>query len=118
MSKGFELNNDDVVTVGNLTNSMRTFGAGSTFKIGDLLSLVKSWAIGTGGTANPWHQWFIEDGLKCQILQAKGGGWQKGRIRFRLEFIPDNPEAFIDKPTPEDKPNSPLDDLRAKLNNE
>ena len=30
------------------------------------------------------------DGIRCSFLEAtKGGGWKKGKIRCRLEIIPD-----------------------------
>ena len=53
--------------------------------------------------------WF-EDGESCEILKAGASGWQKGRIKLKinltLEFIPDEPE--IEK--------SPLDDVRQEIN--
>ena len=48
-------------------------------------------------TALDW----VSTGVNCKVLQV-GGGWQKGKIRLRIEFIAD-------------KPNSPLDDLRNNL---
>jgi len=68
-------------------------------KLGAFLQSVRNW----GSTVNgawpiPSRAWFTEQGIACQILRTKGGGWQKGRIRFRLEFLPDNPEAFMDEP--------------------
>jgi hypothetical protein len=45
-----------------------------------------------------WKQWL--DGLPCQLLSAKTGGWQKGTIRMVIkisfEFTPDE-----NKVTPE-----------------
>jgi hypothetical protein len=64
---------------------------------------------------NPKQAWFTEEGVPCEILRTKGGGWQKGKLRFRLEFIPDNPDAFLDNPVPKAEP-STLDALRAELN--
>lgn len=38
-------------------------------------------------TAN--HQTFLGEGLECEHLSAqKGGGWQKVRVRVRVEVIP------------------------------
>ena len=52
--------------------------------------------------------WF-EDGENCEILKAGSQGWQKGKMKLKinltLEFIPDEPE--------EEK--SPLDDVRQEL---
>lgn len=53
---------------------------------------------------------WLEDGEKCEILKAGSSGWQKGRIKLKinltLEFIPDEPQ--------EEK--SPLDDVRQEIN--
>jgi hypothetical protein len=62
----------------------------------------------------PLTSWFSRDGMECEILRVSGGGWQKGKLRFRLEFIPDNPAAF-EKPKPTNQESSPLDDLRIEL---
>ncbi|MCW6037123.1 hypothetical protein K4A83_12710 [Spirulina subsalsa FACHB-351] len=43
-----------------------------------------------------------DEGLECQYLSPKGGGWKKGRFRVMIEFIPDAPEH-------------PLDDIRSSL---
>ena len=29
----------------------------------------------------------------CEVLKADGKGWQKGQIRIRFEFIPDEPNT-------------------------
>ena len=53
--------------------------------------------------------WF-EDGEQCEILKASSSGWQKGKIKLKinltLEFIPD--ELDLEK--------SPLDDVRQEIN--
>lgn len=40
--------------------------------------------------------WF-KDGQNCEILRAGSSGWQKGKIKLKmnitLEFIPDEPET-------------------------
>lgn len=38
------------------------------------------------------HDWFT--GIECELLKTTGGGWKKGRLRLRLEFIPDEPELI------------------------
>ena len=60
------------------------------------------------------RQWkpelWLNDGEECEILKADSLGWQKGKIKlkvnFTLEFVPNEPE--IEK--------SPLDDVRQELN--
>ncbi|MEH2300001.1 MAG: KGK domain-containing protein [Nostoc sp.] len=77
------------------------------------MGAISSWI---GKHSGSEQQWFSEQGCKCEFLLTTGGGWQKGRFRFRLEFIPDNPEAFLkNSPLEDEKPQSPLDDLRSQL---
>lgn len=66
-------------------------------------------------------------GVPCEVLLRDGRGWQTGRVRFSLEFIPDaedkEEEELILTATPIESVRqlapSPLDDLRAELlNNE
>lgn len=38
-------------------------------------------------------QEWVEEGVDCYFLDASaGGGWQKGKMRLRLEFVPDELE--------------------------
>lgn len=94
-----ELNQNDVVTM----NNSLSFAAGGIFKVGQLHSAAKN-HLGA-----PLCKWFEEGGIECEVLQVEGGGWQKGKIRFRMEFIPETAPAL-----PQD-PNSPLADLRSNL---
>ncbi|BAZ28346.1 hypothetical protein NIES4074_07770 [Cylindrospermum sp. NIES-4074] len=64
-----------------------------------------------------YEKWFKE-GIPCEVLQLRSGGWQKGKVRINLEvsieFCPDEPEI---EETPEIKESeSPLDDLRRMIN--
>lgn len=34
---------------------------------------------------------WLDSGVECRILRVSGGGWQKGKLRLRLEFVPDEP---------------------------
>ncbi len=89
------------------------FGTPDMAKLKTLTERIRSWAHGTGRYSSAEFKWFTEEGFKCEVLPVKGGGWIKGRFRFRLEFVPDEPEV----PQPKD-PNSPLADLRSQLNPE
>lgn len=55
---------------------------------------------------NSW----VKDGVECEILKVNGKGWQRGklRIKFTLEFCPDEAEI--------EEAESPLDDIRRKIN--
>ena len=76
-----ELNKDDVLTM----NVGISFKAGGIFKVGQLLAAIDSFL------GEPHRYWFQEPGVSCEILKVEGGGWQKGKIQLRLEFIPDEP---------------------------
>jgi hypothetical protein len=44
-------------------------------------------------TAKAW----LGDGVECELVDVSaGGGWKKGKIRLRLEFVPDEPEPSAD----------------------
>jgi hypothetical protein len=57
-----------------------------------------------------YYSKFFKEGIECEILKFNSEGWQKGKFRIKvtLEFCPDEPEI--------EEPESPLDDLRRKLN--
>lgn len=99
------LSNDDVVSLpGN------SFGLEKMSKLEHLLKKMEAWSHISNKTDE--MTWFSENGCKCEILRINGGGWQKGQFRIRLEFIPDNPEAFQQKSSENVEQKSPLDDLR------
>lgn len=55
---------------------------------------------------------WLGDGIDCEILKIGGKGWQKGKIKIRVnvEFCPDEPE--IEEAPEITEPESPLDDIR------
>ncbi|MGA9380613.1 MAG: KGK domain-containing protein [Phormidium sp.] len=57
-----------------------------------------------------WSDTWYKEGVTCEILKIGAKGWQKGKIRVRvsLEFEPEEPEIK--------EPESPLEDLRRKIN--
>ncbi|NET71667.1 MAG: hypothetical protein F6K62_12250 [Sphaerospermopsis sp. SIO1G2] len=88
-------------------------------KISVLLDAVSNWVSSTGNAYHqPWQYWFKEQGIEVQVLRTDGGGWQKARLRFQIDFIPENPEVFRNDQAAESLPEvgSPLDDLRSDLN--
>ena len=60
-----------------------------------------------------------EDGIKAQVLTYQAKGWQKGRIRLRFEFCPDDPDveeiAGPQEPELPSEPDSPLDEIRRMI---
>ncbi|MEH2467502.1 KGK domain-containing protein [Nostoc sp.] len=108
----FNLDDEDVLS----NFSVNPFNTHPLLKSVDLIEAIFSWIKQHNASLWPW---FSEEGCKCEVLLVKGGGWQRGRFRFRLEFIPDNPEAFLKNSSVEpEKTQSPLDDLRSQLNPE
>ncbi len=88
MEDGIDLSDDDVISVSN-----PDFGTGKTFKVSELMEKVRTFANqeARGGYVNPKVRWFSDSGVECEVLKPEGGGWQEGKVRFRLEFIPNNP---------------------------
>lgn len=69
-----------------------------------------------------YENWFI-DGINCEIFKIGNKGWQKGKIRIKLnislEFCPDEPE--VEKNLAVNlqeisQSESPLDDIRRIIN--
>jgi hypothetical protein len=105
VSNGFELSDDDVIHADNFA----AFDVGSTFKTSQLREALKEYVQADHPVTSPRTQWFVGQGLKCQVLRTHGRGWRQGRVRFRLEFIPD-------KPDPLDDIEMALAELQLKLN--
>jgi KGK domain len=118
MSDSFVLNPTDVVSIERRKSPLHA----STFTVKEMVTKITN-KMGTndrggseldGGTLTEW----AVIGLPCQVL-CVGGDWQKGRVRISLEFVPDQPEeleeAVLLSPAVSGE-ESPLDDLRAKLN--
>ena len=103
------LNNEDVVSTG-MSDPSFTFGLGSTFQLFELIAATRK-AVGLGNPPLASQYWFTESGIPCKVLRSQGGGWKSGKIRFTVEFIPNEPEVTQSK-----APSSPLDDLRSQLN--
>jgi hypothetical protein len=77
-----QLNDDDVVLI---ENADASFINTRLFKIG--------WFKAGSNRLSPYMNNWMNKGFDCEILQAHGGGWRKGKLRLRLEFVPDEPDA-------------------------
>ncbi|MBW4556404.1 MAG: hypothetical protein KME59_10770 [Trichormus sp. ATA11-4-KO1] len=95
------LSKDCVVTI-----QSKEFGLETITKIDCLIKAIETWSRNNTNNKSSEAVWFTEQGFNCQVLRTSGGGWIKGRFRFRLEFVPEQPEI---------KPPSPLDNLRSNL---
>ncbi len=72
------LNIDDV-----LSTSASNIMFQCTFKIGEFMAIIKE---KLGEEEN-----FFTEGVDCEILRP-GKNWQKGKVKMRLEFYPDEPK--------------------------
>lgn len=82
--ESIDLNGNDVISM----DAARSFVSCSTFKAEEAISKMKSKFVHNG---HPQVEapYFSQEGVRCELLRANGEGWRKGKIRFRLEFIPD-----------------------------
>jgi hypothetical protein len=83
-----ELNDDDVISE---VNSRTPVIDKSMFKARELKSAING---RTRGMFNGVEYW-LGDGVDCEVLDSKVGGWRKGKFHLRVtaEFIPDEPET-------------------------
>ena len=90
-----ELDNNDVLWMESDISPLGT----PTCKVNEMTLQVMR-CLG-GEMKNLASNW-LGDGLTCELLKP-GKEWQKGKLRLRLEFVPDEPS--------EDRPNDSLDSI-------
>ncbi|MBD2743679.1 KGK domain-containing protein [Coleofasciculus sp. FACHB-1120] len=77
-----DLNDDDVVFVKDFHGMQKSSEFAKRFK----------------GSIHAQYQVWFDQGAEVEFLRTSGGGWQKGKIYLRLEFVPDeaadNPESL------------------------
>jgi hypothetical protein len=76
----FQLNDDDVVSMKSDWSVINS----NLFKLG--------WFKNGLERLNTHLGKWLGEGVECELLSAYGGGWLKGKMHLRLEFIPDEPE--------------------------
>lgn len=92
MNERFEsLSSGEVVSV---QNDIQVLNGHRTFRVGELSEAIEHHLK----QAIPeWNEdkngWFNQQGIECEALRFGSQGWQKGRIRFCLEFCPDESDA-------------------------
>jgi hypothetical protein len=118
MSESIGLSSLDVVSIEKGKSPLNA----STFKVSELIVNLAN-RMGREFSSEILNEWAWH-GVPCEILLRDGLGWQSGKVRFSLEFIPDLEEEEVaeDKEHESVKlgeckalPESPLDDLRAEL---
>lgn len=108
MNNEIILYDEDVVSMDKETS----FTGNTTSTCGELIESLKDLAFARRSVESDE----IENGVICKVMLTKGGGWQKGRLRLRLDFVPDEPEVPQQSPSVvSGEPRSPLDDLRSHL---
>ncbi|MDJ0674393.1 MAG: KGK domain-containing protein [Calothrix sp. MO_167.B42] len=101
MEQIVKLNDDDVVSMREKFSPIKS----PVFQVQQVVEEV----VGNNGiNVLDWSK----NGVECEVIGSNTGGWKKGKVRFCLEFIPDQPA-----PEPEQAKNqeSPLDDLRQQV---
>jgi hypothetical protein len=91
MSKNIEiLSSNDVISV--LKHDKERFSLGDTLKVKQLLEEYEEY-IGVETKATNNSEIFIE-GIECDVLREDGNskGWRKGKIKFVVQFEPEEAE--------------------------
>ncbi|MEQ8755999.1 MAG: KGK domain-containing protein [Coleofasciculus sp. G1-WW12-02] len=123
------LEQDEIVSLSE--NSLSILLAHPTFKVSELLRAIIDLVSSNDNVLNDSvkkkgrdrkevNGWWNE-GIQCQVLTHEGKGWQNGKVRLTLEFFPD--ESEIEETSTSKEPEitqieSPLDDLRQRINQE
>lgn len=85
------LNDDEVLYV----SLGRVLMANPTFKVGEFLDAL---AQAISDREEDWtdeNEGWFSDGLECEALRFNAQGWQRGKVRLRLEFCPDGPRPQL-----------------------
>lgn len=73
----------------------RVLMSNPTFKVGEFLDAL---AQAISDREDDWtdeNEGWFSDGLECEALRFNAQGWQRGRVRLRLEFAPDGPRPSL-----------------------
>jgi hypothetical protein len=90
MDKEVTLLNDDEVL---FLRAGRILMANPTFKVSEFLdSLAQMISDREEEWSDSKEGWFSEQGVRCEVLQFGNAGWQRGRVRLRIEFFPEAQE--------------------------
>jgi len=109
MSDQIILSDEDVVSMTQDAN----FTGSSTSTGEELMERLKYLVHRNSNLQEDKASAWLVNGVNCKLLLTQGGGWQKGKIRIRFEFVPDKPTST--KPLIPTNSASPLDDLRSHL---
>jgi len=86
------LSEDEVLYV----RSGRILMSNPTFKVIEFLdSLAQLVSEQEREWSDEREGWFTDQGQSCEVLRFDGQGWQRGRVRIRLEFCPERPPKLL-----------------------
>lgn len=64
-----------------------------TFKVGEFIDALAQAISDREPDWDDANEGWFGDGLDCEALRLSARGWQRGRVRIRLEFCPDQDPA-------------------------
>lgn len=114
MDREFGLLGDDEVL---FIRSGRILMSNPTFKVSEFLdALAQLVSEQEGEWSDEREGWFNDQGQGCEVLRFGNQGWQRGRVRIRLEFCPDHsPKLLRESPSTQERgyreESLPQDDL-------
>ncbi|MFM7423840.1 MAG: KGK domain-containing protein [Elainella sp.] len=86
------LRDDEVLFV----QSGRIVMANPTFKVSEFLdALAQLISEQEAEWSDEREGWFNDRGQSCEVLRFENQGWQRGRVRIRLEFCPERPPKLL-----------------------
>jgi len=105
MDRDFEpLNENEVLHV----RRGRIVMENPTFRVSEFLDALAQAISEHEGVWSEDNEGWFEDGLDCEVLRLSSQGWQRGRVRIRLEFIPAAPPKLLKEASSRPRPESRL----------
>lgn len=102
------LNNDEVLFV----RSGRILMPNATFKASEFLdALAQLVSEREDEWTDDQEGWFNEQGLACEVLRFGNQGWQRGKVRIRLEFVPEGPKLLKEAAPSKQERGYPVEDI-------
>lgn len=93
MDNEFGLLNDNEVL---FVRTGRILMANPTFKVSEFLdALAQLISEQEEEWSDEREGWFTDRGQSCEVLRFGSQGWQRGRVRIRLEFCPERPPKLL-----------------------
>ena len=113
MNNKFErLTFDEVIFIDTVSYKIGGQSLSQTFKVKQLVEAIRNHVDDSS------KKLFEEGGLELEVLKLDAKGWKKGKVRYSVEFCPDEPEIkeiTRSNNTEINQPESPLDDIRQRM---